>query len=132
MNVLTSICEKEIRIQGRLLHIAKPDADRYHFLEDPQSVLDGLRKCRERVDIFTFMQIMPETSPKYSYPMEWDNLAVLPITTFDEWWTKLKSTARNRARQAEKKGVMLREVPFDDLLVRGIWQIYNETPVRQG
>ena len=26
----------------------------------------------------------------------------------------------------------LREVPFDDVLVKGIWEIYNETPVRQG
>ncbi len=26
----------------------------------------------------------------------------------------------------------IREVPFDDSLVRGIWEIYNECPVRQG
>jgi hypothetical protein len=65
--------------------------------------------------------------------MEWDNLAVLPVSTFDHWWTQqITSFPRNRARQAEKKGVVLREVPFDDTLVKGIWEIYNETPVRQG
>ena len=26
----------------------------------------------------------------------------------------------------------LREVPFDDTLVRGIWEVYNESPIRQG
>ena len=38
---------------------------------------------------------------------------------------------RNKAKQAEKKGVVVREVPFDDELARGIWEIYNECPVRQ-
>jgi hypothetical protein len=27
---------------------------------------------------------------------------------------------------------VIREVPFDDNLARGIWEIYNESPVRQG
>jgi hypothetical protein len=65
--------------------------------------------------------------------MEWDNLAVLPISTFERWWTEqIGFKARNKAKQAEKKGVTLREVAFDDALVQGIWEIYNECPVRQG
>jgi hypothetical protein len=35
-------------------------------------------------------------------------------------------------RRSEKKGLVVREVAFDDALVRGIWEIYNECPVRQG
>ena len=35
-------------------------------------------------------------------------------------------------RRAEKKGLVVREAPFDDNLVRGIWEVYNECPVRQG
>jgi hypothetical protein len=35
-------------------------------------------------------------------------------------------------QKAEKSGVIVREVPFDDALVAGINAIYNETPVRQG
>jgi hypothetical protein len=65
--------------------------------------------------------------------MEWDNLAVLPVSTFDHWWNEqIGFKARNKAKQAEKRGVVLREVPFSDSLVRGIWEIYNETPIRQG
>jgi hypothetical protein len=65
--------------------------------------------------------------------MEWDNLAGIPILTFEHWWTQqIGFKARNKAKQAEKKGVTLREVPFDDVLVQGIWEIYNECPVRQG
>ncbi len=127
------VCGKDINIQGRLIRIARLASDTYESLEDPETVLDGLRKSGIRIDLFSFVQIMPEHSPKYAYPMEWDNLAVLPVSTFDHWWThQIRSYPRNRARQAEKKGVVLREVPFDDALVQGIWEIYNECPVRQG
>jgi len=127
------ICGKEIRVEGRLVRMARLEADGYHFLDDPAPVLDGLRKSGIRIDLFTFVQKLPETSPKYPYPMEWDNFAVLPVTTFDHWWThQIRSLPRNRARQAEKKGVVIREVPFDESLVRGIWEVYNESDVRQG
>jgi hypothetical protein len=65
--------------------------------------------------------------------MEWDNLAALKVTTFEYWWNKqIGFKARNKARQAAKKGVIIREVPFDEALVKGIWEVYNEYPVRQG
>jgi hypothetical protein len=127
------VCGNDIRVDGRLIRIARLELDKYEFLHEPVSVLDGLRKSGIRIDLFTFLQKLPETSPKYEYPMVWDNLAVLPVSTFDHWWNKqIRSYPRNRARQAEKKGVAVREVPFDDALIRGIWEIYNECPVRQG
>src|ERR1700680_703169 len=133
MSSVLKICERDIRVDGRMLRIARVDGEKYCFLDDPQPVIDGLRKSGTHVDLFTFMQRLPETTPRYSYPMEWDNFATLPISTFDHWWTKqIGFKARNKAKQAEKKGVILREVPFDDTLVRGIWEIYNESPVRQG
>jgi hypothetical protein len=124
---------KEIRITGRALRIARLDAEFYHFLSEPVLLLEHLRKSNERVDIFTFLQGLPATEPYFTYPMEWDNLAVVPVTTFDNWWTKqISGKTRNMVKQAEKKGVKIREVPFDEGLVRGIWEIYNETPMRQG
>jgi len=133
MHALKKVCGKEIRVEGRLLRIARLEADKYQFLDDPNAVLEGLRRCGTRIDLFTFMQKLPETSRRYAYPMEWDNLAALPVTTFDHWWTQqIGFKARNKAKQAEKKGVVIREVPFDGTLVKGVWKIYNECPVRQG
>jgi hypothetical protein len=127
------VCGKEIRVRGHVCRIARLDADRYKFLLDPAPLLDGLRNCGSRIDLFTFIQSPADSTPKYQYHTEWDNLAVLPISTFDEWWNQqLGFKARNKAKQAQKKGVTIREVPFDEDLVRGIWEIYNETPVRQG
>ncbi|MGA7030248.1 MAG: hypothetical protein WBY24_16515, partial [Candidatus Acidiferrales bacterium] len=127
------ISGKDIKVAGRFVQIARLDGDKYKFLDDPEPVLVGLRKSNTRVDLFTFMQKLPETTPKYSYPMEWDNLAVLSVSTFENWWTEtIGFKARNKAKQAAKKGVVVKEVPFDDALAHGIWEIYNESPVRQG
>ena len=127
------VCGHKIKIREGWIRTACLDAEKFQFLDDPEPVLEGLRKCGTRVDLFTFMQRLPETTPKYTFPMEWDNLAVLPVSTFEHWWThQIGFKARNKARQAEKKGVALREVPFDEALVQGIWEIYNESPIRQG
>jgi hypothetical protein len=122
----------DIHVKGGLLRIAHREADGYESLDNPEYLISGMRKCGTRIDLFTFIQIREENPPRYTYPLEMDNLAVLPIPSFDAWWKSLRSVTRNRARQAEKKGVVLREVPFDEPLVRGIWEIYNECPLRQG
>src|SRR6266487_3508147 len=80
---LMNVCGKEIRVQGRLIRTARLEGDKYTFLDDPEALLDGLRKCKMRIDLFTFMQKVPETLPKHTYPMEWDNLAALSVSTFD-------------------------------------------------
>lgn len=127
------VCNKEIRIEGRLLKIARLEGEGYEFLEDPNSVVERLPGCGKRIDLFTFVQRLPDTTPKYSYPKESHNFAAIRVTSFDEWWNKqIGFKARNKAKQAEKKGVVIREVPFDDNLVRGMWEVYNETRIRQG
>jgi hypothetical protein len=123
---------RELRITGRLCRVAHLDADDYKFLDNPEPVVSQLRKSKLGIDLFTFLQKLPDTSSKYPYRKEMDNLAVLPVSTFDHWWTKqVDNKTRNMARKAEKKGVVVREAPFDNELVRGIWEIYNECPVRQ-
>jgi hypothetical protein len=127
-----SLCSREIDIQGRLCRIAQIDGEGYKFLDSPEPMLAELRRSKTRVDLFTFIQKLSETPPRYPYPTEWDNMAVLPVSTFDHWWTQqIGFKARNKAKQAEKKGIVVQEVAFDDRLIRGIWEIYNESPVRQ-
>jgi hypothetical protein len=125
--------DRDIKVSGRLIRTARVDGDKYRFIDQPEPILEELRRSRSRIDLFTFMQRLPQTSPLHHYQMEWDNLAAIHITTFENWWNQqIGFKARNKAKQAEKKGVILREVPFDDSLTRGIWEIYNETPIRQG
>lgn len=124
---------RELKVEGRLCRVAHVDGEGYQFLPEPESAIAALRSSKTRADLFTFLQKLPETTPAYSYPFEWDNFAILPVSTFDHWWTKqVDAKTRNMVRRAEKKGAVVREVPFDDALIQGIWKIYNESPVRQG
>jgi hypothetical protein len=123
----------DIKVTGGPIRIGRLDGERYSFLDDPERVIQGLKQAEARVDLFTFTQRLPDVKAKYAYHLEWDNFAALPVSTFETWWTDvLDNKTRNMIRRAEKKGVELREVPFDDALVRGIWTVYNECPFRQG
>jgi hypothetical protein len=133
VNKLITVDGKQVRVHGRFLRMARLEADKYHFLEDAERFVAQLKSCGTRIDLFTFIQKLPDTTKKYPFPMEWDNFAALPISTFDNWWNNtLGFKARNKAKQAQKKGVVIREVPFDRELVKGIWSVYNECPFRQG
>lgn len=123
----------DIRIDGRLVRVARLSREKYEIVSDAEPVIDGLRRVGRRIDLFTFSQDITETQPKYDLPMEWDNLAVLRVSTFEEWYkNQIRFAPRGRLRQAEKKGVTAREIPFDDTLLKGIWEVYNESPICQG
>jgi hypothetical protein len=127
------VCGRTIQVRGRLVRVARLAAERYDFLDGPEETIGALRRSRARIDLFTFIPPLPHPSPRYDYPVEWDNVAALPVSTFDHWWDQqINGKTRNMIRRAEKKGVVVREVPFDDELVRGISRIYDESPVRQG
>lgn len=127
------VCDHQIKIHGRLIRVAGISADTFEFVDDPHAVIAQLRQAGVQADLFTFMQRIPDTEPKYNFLMEWDNLAVLPVSTFDHWWTKqVNDKTRNMARRAGKKGVVFRETAPSEELVRGVWAIYNECEIRQG
>jgi Acetyltransferase (GNAT) domain len=128
---------KRIVIEGKLLRIAKPDPwfqqEWFEDVENPETLIDALQKTRRSPDILTFWQRLPDTEPKYSYPMELDSIAALPIKSYSFWWEKqIERKARNKIRKAQKNGVIVKPATFDDNFVRGITSIFNETPIRQG
>ena len=127
---------KTIVTNGRLLRIGLLDGEGYQFLEDPELAMENMQNSGLRIDLFTFVQRLGEDSPdspKYEYSMEIDNLAALPVSTFDNWMkNQVDFKVRNKVRKAEKTGVLVKEVSYEDSFVHGISAIYDETPVRQG
>jgi hypothetical protein len=125
--------ERDIVLSGTFVRTARIDGDGYRFLNNPQQVLEDLHHCGSRIDLFTFTQRVADTSPRYEYPMELDNWAVLELTTYEDWWSKqINNKTRNMVRRSERAGIVVREMTFDDSVARGIWEIYNECPIRQG
>jgi hypothetical protein len=124
---------KRILIEGKIPRIARLEQEWYEDIEDPKTLINELAKTELRPDILTFWQRLPDTEPKYSYSMERDSIAVLPMKSYSFWWEKqIERKARNKVRKAQKKGVTVRMASFDDTFVRGMTSIFNETPIRQG
>lgn len=99
---------------------------------DPETFICELRRTKLKSDIFTFAQRLPHTVPAFKYQMEWDNFAVIPITTFSDWEKRVAPDVRKAVRRAKRLGVAVKLVKLDDAFVAGICDIYNESPVRQG
>jgi hypothetical protein len=98
----------------------------------PESLWSDLRASGLRADLFTFGQALPNTEPCFPYHLEWDNLAVARTTDYSAWWESLPQESRKNVRRSCKRGLRVEAVEFNDELVRGIKNIYDETPIRQG
>jgi hypothetical protein len=113
--------------------VAHLEDEWYDDVEDPGTVITALKESRATADIFTFWQRFPDIKPRFDYYMEPESIAVLPVRGFEYWWNEqIRFKTRNHIRKAAKCGVETREVHFDDAFVRGMTEIFNETPVRQG
>lgn len=118
---------------GKLLKVTSIREEWYEDVEDPEGLIEEFKKAGVKADLFTFFQRIPETKPKFNYFMEWESVAVLPIISFDHWWQKqIKKNTRQAIKKSEKMGIEVREVEFNDELVNGIKEIYDESPIRQG
>ena len=125
-----------IIVTGKWLKIAMVQDEEWlqnEPIKDPESFTANLRQLPLKADLFTFSQRLGETKSHFNdLHFEPDNAAAIPITTFDQWWESLPQVTRKNVRRAGRRGVTVKVAPFNDELVQGITQLYNETPIRQG
>ena len=124
-----------ITVRGSRIRIAAVHDEEWMESEigDPSRYLGALKQKRApRADIFTFTQQPPDTGIRYSYRVEPVSIAVADVSNFQQWWQALPQETRKNVRRAEKRGVVVRSESFSDDLIRGIAEVQNETPLRQG
>jgi hypothetical protein len=128
--------DRIVFVTGSLLKIARVMDEEFvegETLSDPAQFADELGRTGLKADVFTFAQKIPDVARRFAYRMEWDNFAVVPITTYEDWWEKrAEYDVRKAVKRAKKLGVVVKAVEFDDDLVQGICGVYNESSVRQG
>jgi hypothetical protein len=101
-------------------------------VENPEALIEDFKRSGKRADLFTFWQRLPHTEPRYDYHVEWDSIAALRVTTYEHWYkSQINNKTRNLIVKSQKKGVEVRPATFDDAFVRGMTEIFNETPIRQ-
>jgi hypothetical protein len=125
-----------IVIQGTTIRIASMHDEEWleEELRNPEACLKELKHAsRElRADIFSFSQKVPSTESRYGYLMERRSVAVANVSSFENWWESLSQVTRKNVRRSHKRGVTLQVRGLDTDVIRGIMDIQNETPIRQG
>lgn len=94
-----------------------------------------LQKLEERrIDIFMVLErswCCSIQNRKKSWVNADDNIALLHLRSYDEWWKSIGKKTRNMIRKAEKEMIRTDLAEPNEKLAEGIWKIYNETPIRQ-
>ena len=104
-------------------------------VHDPELCVRALKDQTSgdlRADIFTFTQKVPHSTPQYDYPYELDSVAVASTPSFKEWWEKLPQVTRKNVRRSQKRGVTVKVCRLDEELIKGLVDLNNDSPVRQG
>lgn len=129
-----SIAGIEFKVTGRVMTVARPRFEWNTDVNNPDEIVEGLRARSQRIDLLTFAQRLPHSRPQFlSYYWEWDNVAAIPISTYENWLEhQLHRNPRNKLKKAQKLGLEVRIVPFDDELIEGIKAIQDDVPIRQG
>jgi hypothetical protein len=129
---------KSVIVTGRWIKMAAIHDDDWSEgeLEGPEECIRRLKERGShclRADIFTFAQKLPTGARQYPYRLEWDNVAAIRLNGYKDWWqNQVPQETRKNARRSLRRGVVLKIQQLDDELVRGITEINNETPTRQG
>jgi hypothetical protein len=128
---------KTVVVTGGWLKVAgvrDEDWQEGEVVREPNVFLANLQQHKRLgADLFTFSQKPSDPNPRFPFFYEWDSVAAIRTASFSDWWTNRVSTdLRRDVRKSAKLGVVVRPVPFSDDFVRGIMDIYDETPVRQG
>jgi len=136
--VLKSILEVDEELKTLVIRkkgFARISSDGRYSLEPHLARPQFIEKLADRgIDIFTFIErkwCYPIPKPLSSWVKTEDNIALLQVSSYDEWWTKIGKKTRNMVRKAEKSGVITDVAEPSEKLAEGIWKIYNETPIRQ-
>lgn len=133
---VTYIDGKAVVVRGSCLKVAEVFDEEWldgEVVENPDQFVLQLKAQHVKAELFTFTETFQQNKLKAGYFIEWDNLAVIPTASYKEWWEKrISQDGRRNVRIAAKKGVIVKQVPFNDELVKGIQGIYDEAPVRQG
>lgn len=124
---------QKYQITGRIVRTLALREEYLEDVSDPEATVLEIQERKLPVDLFTFWQRPPETSPKFSYHMEWDNLAVVEISTYENWLKRqIHPNARNKIRRADRLGLAVRVEPYSEKLMAGLVELFNEAPVRRG
>jgi hypothetical protein len=129
--------DKHVVVKGKWIRVAEIHEEEWLETEvqNPALYVRSLKRRsigKHRADIFSFSQKVPHSAPKYPFPFEWDSVAIIPISTFTEWWEGVSQETRKNVRRSQKRGVKVVIRDLDQDVLRDLMELNNDDAIRQG
>lgn len=126
------IDDQVLTVSGRLVRIGRLKQELYREIRHPESFTRRLKESRAPIDVLTFLNVFPQRDEVLHYKCEWDNFAVIEVSSLEAWLGDLPRGTRRALKKGQAAGIEVRTTALDDALVRQIMEIFDETPIRQG
>ena len=130
------IDDRTVIVLGKRLKVASVHDEFFvegEIVPEPNQFIAELKQWSAKPDLFTFPQKISDLTPRFGFHLDWEEFAVIPITTYQDWLKNgIGKGTRVNLKRAEREGVVVRPVSYDDDFVQGIKDLYDETPIRQG
>jgi hypothetical protein len=128
--------ERTVITIGKWLKVASVHDEFFvegEIVPEPARFIPQVKHWNLKPDLFTFAQKINDLTPRFPFYLEWEDFAVIPITTYEDWLKNgIRKGGRVNLHRATREGVVVRAVAYDDHFVQGIKDLYDETPLRQG
>lgn len=128
--------EDETLAIERRLFFSIAEFHHYEFVSDIEVNGDLLADLKRRkIDIFCFVPrsfLNSVSCKKYALPSTDEDVAIIPLVSYDHWFNTIHKHARNAVRKALKNGVYVEPIQPNEESIRSMWRIFNESQVRGG
>lgn len=122
-----------LRLRKKVFFTVASESNEYE--KDIIPTNEFLEELKQKgIDVFTFIErkwCFTLPNPPRSWLKTRDNIALIQIATYDAWLKSIGKKTRNMIRKAGKNGIRTEIAEPNRKLAKGIWKIYNETPIRQ-
>jgi hypothetical protein len=130
------VCDRTVIAVGKWLKVASVHDEFFvegEIVPEPVRFIAQVKHWNLRPDLFTFAQKITDLTPRFRFCLEWEDFAVIPITSYQDWLKNgIRKGGRVNLHRASREGVVVQAVCYDDQFVQGIKDLYDETPIRQG
>ncbi len=125
-----------IVVSGKWIKVASVHEENWlegEVVTNPALTMKKIKESKLDADIFAFSQKVSDPKPKHPFHFEWDNVAAIPIIDYADWWEKrLSRKARQEVARAERLGVVIKCVEFDEEFLSGVVELFSKIRTKQG
>lgn len=126
---------RTVMVTGRIIRLATVHDEGWienEPVEDPETFVKDVRRL-VKADIFSFSRRLPDINADFPYYSDRDNVAAIPITSFDDWLNeRISRKTRQEVNRARRLGIVVKAASFGDEFIGEVSTLFDRISMKQG